>query len=389
MSTAAVSLKLDGVSSSGRRIPDRSRQAPLDLPLFSGVERGQMTSERARGAATLEEVARAAGVSLATASRALNGSTRKVNPEYRERVLAAARTLNYSPNLAAQAVAKGGTSTIGLVVADISDPYFASIASGVMRAAEQRGLIVTIGSTERRPAREVGLVRALRGQRPRSIILVGSRWAADESDLELGAELKAFEKAGGRVTMVSQPQLPFRTIDIRNREGAAALAEQLIKSGYRSAAILTGPAALITARERTLGFADAFAAHGHPIGERWLVDGDFTRDGGFLGAAELRRRGLSQVEVIFAVNDVMAVGAMAYLRSAGVRMPDDVAIAGFDDIYTLRDVTPALTTVSLPFDLIGRKAMELALDDDGDGESRVPIYGSPVLRESTPLLVGA
>jgi len=347
-----------------------------------------MTSERARGAATLAEVARAAGVSLATASRALNGSARKVNPEYRERVLAAARTLDYSPNLAAQAVAKGGSSTIGLVVADISDPYFASIASSVMRAAEQRGLIVTIGSTERRPGREVGLVRALRGQRPHSIILVGSRWAAEESDLELIAELQAFEKAGGRVTMVSQPRLPFRTIDIRNREGAAALAEQLIANGYRSAAVLTGPSGLITAHERTLGFTDAFAASGHPIDDRWLVDGEFTRDGGFLGAAELRRRGLGAVDVIFAVNDVMAVGAMAYLRSAGVRMPEDVAVAGFDDIHTLRDVTPALTTVSLPFDLIGRKAMELALDDDGDGTSRVAVYGSPVLRESTPVLVG-
>ena len=346
-----------------------------------------MSSERARGAVTLEQVARAANVSLATASRALNGSTRKVNPEYRERVLAAARRLNYSPNLAAQAVAKGGTSTVALVVADISDPYFSSIASGVMRAAEERGLIVTIGSTERRPARETALVRVLRRQRPRSIILVGSRLAAQDSDRQLGDELQAFERAGGRVTLVSQPLLPFRTIDIRNREGAAALAAQLIKHGYRSAAILTGPANLITAQDRAGGFADAFAEHGHPIDERWLVPGDFTRDGGFLAAAELRRRGLGEVQVIFAVNDVMAVGAMAYLRSTGVRLPEDIAIAGFDDIYSLRDITPALTTVSLPLEAIGRKAVELALDDGQDGDGRVPIQGVPVLRESTPLLV--
>ena len=346
-----------------------------------------MTSERASGAVTLEEVARAAGVSLATASRALNGSTRKVNPEYRERVQAAARALNYSPNLAAQAVAKGGTSTVALVVADISDPYFASIASGVMRAAEERGLIVTIGSTERRHAREAALVRVLRGQRPRSVILVGSRWSPPGSDRGLAEELMAFEKAGGRVTMVSQPQLPFRTIDIRNREGAAALANQLIKHGYRSAAILTGPTGLLTAQERTLGFADAFAAAGHPIDERWLVAGDFTRDGGFLGAAELRRRGLDEIELLFAVNDVMAVGAMAYLRSTGARLPEDLAVAGFDDISSLRDVVPALTTVSLPLEFIGRRAIELALDDEQNSETRVPIYGAPVLRESTPLLV--
>jgi LacI family transcriptional regulator len=346
-----------------------------------------VSSERASGAATLEEVARAAGVSLATASRALNGSTRKVNPEYRERVLAAARALNYSPNLVAQAVAKGGTSTVALVVADISDPYFASIASGVMRAAEVRGLTVTIGSTERRRSREAALVRVLRGQRPRCIILVGSRWAEPGSDRELVEELKAFEKAGGRVTLVSQTELPFRSIDIRNREGAAALAGQLIEHGYRSAAILTGPTGLVTARERTRGFTEAFAAHGHPIGERWLVTGDFTRDGGFLGAAELRRRGLREIELIFAVNDVMAVGAMAYLRSTGVRLPEDVAVAGFDDISSLRDVTPALTTVSLPLEFIGQQALELALDDDD--QTQVAVYGVPVVRESTPLVVRA
>ena len=348
-----------------------------------------MSPERAVGAATLEEVARAAGVSLATASRALNGSARKVNPEYRERVLAAARTLNYTPNLAAQTVAKGGTSTVALLVADISDPYFSTIASGIMRAAEDRGLTVTIGSTERRHDREAALVRVLRGQRPRSLILVGSRWATEGADSELSQELRMFENTGGRVTLVSQPLLPFRTIDIRNREGAAALAGQLIKHGYRSAAMLTGPRDLLTARERASGFAEAFAAGGHPIDERWLVTGEFTRDGGFLGAAELQRRGLGEIEVIFAVNDIMAVGAMAYLRSAGVRLPEDVAVAGFDDISSLRDITPALTTVSLPLELIGRTAIELALDDARGPDTSVPIQGVPVLRESTPLLVRA
>lgn len=171
------------------------------------------------------------------------------------------------------------------------------------------------------------------------------------------------------------------------REGAAPLAEKLIKHGYRSAAMLTGPAGLVTTEERTHGFADVFAAHGYPIDDRWRVAGDFTRDGGFLGAAELRRRGLSEIELIFAANDVMAVGAMSYLRSAGVHLPEDVAVAGFDDISSLRDVIPALTTVSLPLEFIGRRAVELALDDEENGDSRVPIYGVPVLRESTPLLV--
>src|SRR5688572_26742835 len=109
---------------------------------------------------TLHDVAREAGVSLATASRALNGSERKVNEAYREKVLAAAARLNYTPNLSAQAVAKGSTNTVALLVADIADPYFSSIAAGVIRAAEETGLVVTMAVTGRSTARELELVRA-------------------------------------------------------------------------------------------------------------------------------------------------------------------------------------------------------------------------------------
>jgi LacI family transcriptional regulator len=346
-------------------------------------------SNRRAGAVTLLDVAHAAGVSLATASRALNGSTSRVNAEYRERVLAAALALSYSPNLAARAVAKGGTSTVALVVPDISDPYFSTIASGVARAAEERGLIVELAITDRHPEREAELVRALRGQRPRGIVVVGSRWMGQRSRSELLAELIAYEKTGGRVTLVSQPDLPFRTVEIGNRAGAAALADQLIELGYRSAAILTGPRDLRTARERTLGFAERFAAQGHPILSQCMLPGDFTRDGGFLAASELMRRGLGQVEVVFAVNDVMAVGAITYLRSAGVRLPGDLAIAGFDDIASLRDISPALTTVSLPLDTIGSTAITLAFDDNEDGATRIAVEGLVIVRESTPSRDGA
>lgn len=140
----------------------------------------------------------------------------------------------------------------------------------------------------------------------------------------------------------------------------------------------------MTARKRTFGFAKRFAAHGHPILSRCLLPGDLTRDGGFLAAGELLRRGLGQVEVVFAVNDVMAVGAMTYLRNPGVRLSSDLAIADFDDTASLRDITPALTTVSLPVDAIGRTAIRLGFDDTEDGATRIAVEGSVIVRESTP-----
>ncbi|MBA8792577.1 LacI family transcriptional regulator [Friedmanniella endophytica] len=365
-----------------------SRREPADPTHAGATADGEASVPPPSGPAgspTLEQVAREAGVSLATASRALNGSTRNVRPEYRERVLAAARRLDYSPNLAAQAVAKGGSLTVALVVADITDPYFSSITSGVLHAAEELGLITTLAITERQPERESVLVRVLRGQRPKVIIVAGSRTGSAQDD-ELAAELAAFGRNGGRVALISQPSLPFRTVDIQNGAGAAALAERMIQLGYRSPAVLSGPAGLATARERTAGFVDTFAAHGHPVPEDRIIPGEFTRNGGFLAAEQLRRRGLSDVDLVFAVNDVMAVGAMVYLRDVGVAVPRDVAVAGFDDIDSLRDVTPSLTTVALPLAQIGRAAVELALRDDEDGAdpARLPIEGAVMVRESTP-----
>lgn len=356
-----------------------------DSPRATGDERRSVGAGAARPlrSATLSDVAREAGVSLATASRSLNGSNRTVREEYRQRVLAAARRLNYSANHSAQAVARGSSQTVALVVSDIADPYFSSIASGVMRAAEDEGLVVTMSITERRPEREAELVRALRGMRPRSLILVGSRRADPRLTDELQAELSAYEQAGGRVTVIAQPTMPFRTVAVRNTEAAAELAEQLIGLGYRSMAVLGGPEHLLTARDRVTGFVQRCAERGIEIPDRKIVHGEFTRDGGFVAAAELHRRELADTDLVFAVNDVMAVGAMAYFRTAGLQLGREIAIAGFDDIETLRDVSPALTTVALPLQRIGQLAVSLALSDD-PAELVVPVDGSVIIRESTP-----
>jgi len=335
--------------------------------------------------ATLHDVAREAGVSLATASRSLNGSTRKVNDDYRQRVLAAAARLNYSPNFSAQAVAKGSTSTVALLVSDIADPYFSSIAAGVIRAAEAQGLIVTMAVTERSTERELELVRALRGQRPRVMILTGSRSDGSESQTALIAELRAFAATGGRVVLISQEGLPFSTVVVDNYLGARALANSLVGAGYRRFAAIGGARALVTSRDRLAGFADGLAEHGIAIHPDHIVRGEFTRDGGFQAATELVAGGLDQVDLVFAVSDVMAIGALSALREAGVDVPGDVAVAGFDDIDTARDVTPALTTVNIPLADLGRRAMELALSDGAlTSDEVIRVETRVVLRASSP-----
>jgi LacI family transcriptional regulator len=333
---------------------------------------------------TLLEVAQRAGVSLSTASRVLNGSSRRVRADLSRRVVDAAHALDYTPNAQAQAMARGQTNIVGLVVQDIADPYFSSIAGGVMSAAEQHHLLVTLASTGRRPKREVEYVAALRAQRSRAIILAGSRSANPGEIASIRHEITAFERAGGHVVAISQQVLGVDTIVIENRAGASALSNELVTLGYRRFAVLAGPPELLTARDRLRGYRHGLSLHGLDLVEGGVVYGPFTRDGGCAAMSTLLDRNV-EVDCVLVVNDVMAVGAMAACRVRGLTLPDDLAIAGFDDIETLRDITPALTTVRLPLEDIGAMALELVTTAKQDARPRVRrLRGKVVVRASTP-----
>jgi LacI family transcriptional regulator len=329
---------------------------------------------------TLAEVARQAGVSLATASRVLNGSTRQVSEELSDRVLRTAEQLGYVPNASAQALARNSSSLVGLVVHDITDPYFSCIAAGVTRVAEEAGLVVVLGTTGRRPEREVELLSTLRAHRARAVVLAGSRTTDRASQSRLAAEIEAFTEQGGRVACVSQAKLGTDTVVPGNRAGGRALARELTALGHKKFAVLGGPSELVVARDRLAGFKAGLSDAG--VAPPMVINGAFTRDGGYEAALELLAS-KSRATCVFAVTDVMAMGAMAALRERGVRVPEDMSIAGFDDIPTLRDTVPALSTVRLPLEEMGEIAAGLVLDAGGDEARTVRVAGEVVLRAST------
>ena len=351
------------------------------------VPRRRARRSRESGPVTLDDVAREAGVSLATASRVLNGSTRVVGEALRERVHDAARRLDYSANAQAQAMARGRSNVVGLVVHDIADPYFSTIAAGVMARADSSDVIVTLAVTGGSPTRELDHVAALRRQRVRAVLLAGSRWQGGESTTALRAELDAFRTSGGRVAAITQDVLGVDTVVIDNAGGAGRLTGALVEAGYREFVLLAGPEDLSTAVERTAGFCAGLSAHG--IVPLRVLRSPFTRDGAYDAVAELLRAGApprteGRTPVLVAANDVMALGVVAAVRDAGLRVPEDFAVAGFDDIPTLRDIAPALTTVRLPLADIGATAFEL-VEADGDGVPRQEgVRGEVLLRASTP-----
>ncbi|RJO78402.1 LacI family transcriptional regulator [Nocardia panacis] len=332
---------------------------------------------------TLADVAAAAGVSAATASRVLNGTAR-VRAELRERVLAAAERLAYSPNALARALASASSPAVGVIGHDVADPYFAGITRGVMRAATRHDLHVILGSTFRDPDQEISYTSMLRGQRVRAVLLVGSGFEDRAWQEAMRRELDLYRGTGGRIGAVSRhPGLRIDSVLPDNRGGAGELARALLALGHREFAVLAGPPALTTVVDRLVGFREALAQAGIDLPEDRIVVGEFTRDGGHRAARELLRRHRS-VTCVFAMADVMAAGALTAFRGAGLRVPEDISLAGFDDIPLAVDLTPALTTVALPLAELGERALELALLPERASRPRVEqIRGEVVLRASS------
>jgi LacI family transcriptional regulator len=351
-------------------------------------------------ASTLTEVARLAGVSPATASRVLNGSARTPGPDIAERVRKAAESLGYIPNAQAQGLAKSSSGLLGLIVHDIADPYFSAIARGVQEAAREQGKMVLLATTGGTPADERAAVAAFAARRADSIVIAGSRSArpADrDGNAELAAELDRYCRNGGRVGVVGHPVIGaatsegYHVVAVPNEELAAELARQLAANHPGEFVIMGGPEGLVTSDDRVRGFQAGLAASGRQRAE--VMHSGFDRAGGFAAGEVLASRikaGRTQGSAgprlcIFAVNDVMAIGAAAALRSEGLRIPRDAFLAGFDDIETLRDFRPALSTVRLPLEEIGRLAALGAAggDSTADGGAPVPVTGQVTLRHST------
>lgn len=329
-------------------------------------------------AATLTDVAREAGVSLATASRALNGSERKVADALRERVEQAAKDLGYSANVSAQSTARGTSPVIALLVADIADPYFGLIASGVARGADELGLVVTISITERDPEREARIVRALRGQRPKGLILSASRTQDSMAD-DTARELAEFARFGGRIVTFGPEGADGRHVLIDNRAGAEALGRQMAEIGYRLAIVIAAADGVRTSDDRLAGFQAGFASGGGTLDR--VLRGDFRRESGAELMSTALADGVSPGTVVFGMSDVVAIGAMSAIRDAGREVGADIAVCGFDDVPASSDVSPALTTVHVPLSEVGYQAFRAIVDAEWE-QTAMPL--EVVVRPSTP-----
>jgi LacI family transcriptional regulator len=335
------------------------------------------------GAVTLADVARRARVSPATASRVINGSAKHVAEELKARVLKAVEELRYVPNAHAQSLARSQRSAVGVIVHDVSDPYFAEITRGLQRVATEHGRLLVICNSYRDPARELEYVEMLRGQQVAAIVLAGSGYHDAQFTRDLNTKLRAYQQGGGRVAVIGRHELVGDSVVPANEVGAFLVGEHLFGLGHRHVGVIAGPKVLTTTTDRLAGLRRAARDHGRTLPSRRIVYTDFTRDGGADAV-----QGLLDAEpgltAIVALNDSVAVGVLAALRERGVAVPGEVSVVGFDDMPIARDMTPPLTTVRLPLVEMGVRAMTLAL---GTGEHATPLVehvdASIVARGST------
>lgn len=333
---------------------------------------------------TLIDVAEHAGVSVPTASRVLNGGVRGRNSgsaDVRKRVEAAARALGYSVSAAAQTTKGGRARTVAVVVSDMDDYGAATIISGVMHAAEERGLSVAVRATGDDATGELELFDQLRGERHRAVLVATSRTTDDVREQALGDRLRLLEEQGTRVVLIGDSQLPFPSVTTDNRRAASRLAVGLATNGARRFAIAAGPEDEITSLERASGFREGLAQAGIDTdGEPVLVHQPFTRDGGYAAAVQLEPV-LDEVDVVAAMSDAMAVGIIARLRERGIDVPGQIEVSGFDHVALLGDVLPEFSTVEVPLKEFGRSGLELALRPRERGRNpSMSLESRPIVR---------
>ncbi|MDO5535603.1 MAG: LacI family DNA-binding transcriptional regulator, partial [Propionibacteriaceae bacterium] len=284
--------------------------------------------------ASLRDVADRAKVSLATASRVLSGSDYPVAPELKAAVLSAAAALDYVPNAQAQTLIAGTNQAVGVLVGDVGDPYFSEILHGIHRVATPLNMLVTICSTARDVDRELAYFRMLQSHRYGLVILGGSGLDEPSYQAALAARIAAFESMGGRTISIGNADVGGRRVLVDNRAGAAALAEYLVELGHTAIGIAAGQANLTSTIHRIEGIRTVVeAAGGHVHVAHALPD----REGGRRAARQL----LDQEPALTAIvgtADQLAIGALHWLQDQGIAVPDDVSVAGFNDIPAALDV---------------------------------------------------
>jgi LacI family transcriptional regulator len=352
-------------------------------------KRGRKSTEVGERPSTIRDVAAKAGVSVATVSRTLAGNY-PVSVATRARVMAAVESLHYVVNVHAKALSGRVPGPIALVIKDITGPSLAHVAAGVEQEAASRGRLSLVCATHDDREREDALVQLMREQHAAAVLLVGGAVLDDSYHERMAEYARALDAAGSRLVLVGRPALPggppVTVVEYDNRGGAFQAADHLLSAGHRRILFLGSAPQFSTGEQRRDGYLHALRAHGVPYAGELDIPGPYTRVSGYQRTREALGSGVDFTAVL-AGTDIVAVGALAALREAGLDVPGDVSLVGFDDVPFAADLTPALTTVRVPYEDLGRTAVRLALErEERLADDHVVLSTQLVIRQSVGTL---
>jgi len=300
---------------------------------------------------TIRDVAATAAVSAATVSRVLNGRV-DVAPELRDRVLAAVAQLNYRPNGAARSLRTRATTVLGLIISDITNPFFTSMVRGVEDAAQEAGYSVVLANTDEDLDKERRYVEVAAAEQMAGVVLS----PASSSHTSISYLV---ERNIPVVTIDRRLRgAPVDSVTVNNFRAAFEATEHLIEQGCKRIGFVAGPVTTTTGSRRLAGYKAALRAAGLPDDPDLVVSGDFRIDGGRAATAELLQQ---HIDGLFAANNLMTIGALETLGAHGIEPGRDLAVVGFDDVNWGTALRPPLTAVSQPTYEIGQQTAQLLL----------------------------
>lgn len=303
--------------------------------------------------ATIKDVARLAGVSVATVSRVINHSP-KASDSSREAVLSAMQHLQYHPNANARALAQQSTETLGLIVADVSDPFFGAMVKAVEQVAYATGNFLLIGNGYHNIEKERQAIEQLIRHRCAALVVHAKMLPDDEMQ-------SLMNQIPGMVLIYrTLPGFEQRCVALDDRYGAWLATRHLIQSGHQRIAILCSNHGISDATDRLQGYLDALKEHNIPVDDKLIAYGEPDEIGGEQAMADLLGLGRSFTAVT-CYNDSMAAGALSVLSDNSIDVPNDISLVGFDDVLISRYLRPRLTTVRYPVGAMANQAAQLAL----------------------------
>ena len=327
--------------------------------------------------ATIKDVAREAGVSVATVSRVFNDAA-VVRPKTAQRIRDVAASMRYAPHVGARSLITSRTHTLGVLLPDLYGEFFSELIHGIDLTARRNGYHILVSRAWEDRSEIEEAMRAMRG-RVDGLVLMSPHIDAD-SLLHVPAGLPV-------VLLCSPAKSPDAdSVTIQNFGGARAMVEHLIAHGHKRIAIIKGAAGNYDAAERLRGYRAALRDAGIATGPELERDGDFTEAVGYIATGEIIASA-PRPTAIFAANDSMAIGALSALREAGIRIPEDIAVAGFDDITLAHYMDPPLSSVKVPISKLGATAVEMLVEGIANKGKHTPrrarVSTELVIRRST------